>query len=112
MDFASLPVGKDLCGGLRRIVGPDEKFRRNGRKFFNEPPWFRQVIEKTGTEDGIEFSKRGKITCFEVCLREFRISNPQEVLNQSCLPEICPAAFEAEHPVYPAVFRESESVRT
>ena len=44
MNFALPALRKNLRFGLRCIVGPDEKPRRDGRKFFDQLPRFRQVI--------------------------------------------------------------------
>ena len=74
-------------------------------------PRFRQVIHQARTKNGIELSIAGKVGLLQIRLREFRIFDVQEFLDESGLAQIYLAAFQSEHAFYARPLRQDEGVR-
>src|SRR5205085_9383846 len=87
------------------VLRPNKKERRHRWQLREQFPRFRQVIEKSATEDRVEFSKRGQVGGLQVRLDKLDVPNLKKRLDESRLAQIRSAAFQRDDAVYARVFR-------
>src|SRR2546423_1891395 len=111
MDLAAQSLAHIMGFVFRRVLRPDKKRGRDGRKPLDQFPRLRQVIKEAATEDRIEFSELRELCVLQVCVGKLDISHLEKLLDESRLAKIRLATFQRDDALDAGTLRHDESVR-